>query len=158
MDSIETDYLVIGAGATAMAFTDSLIAEADADVVMVDRRHSPGGHWNDDYPFVRLHQPSALYGVVSRPLGNDRIDDAGPNAGWRRVVDATHTESSLPSTHMPSFGVDPDAQLVTPNQLVGLSEPASGLTALGSGKTAMDTCCWLVDNGRPRCDPLDPPS
>ena len=82
MPEIETDYLVVGAGASGMAFTDALIAASDAEVVMVDRRHRPGGHWNDDYPFVRLHQPSALYGVASRPLGQDRIDEAGINAGF----------------------------------------------------------------------------
>ncbi len=26
----------------------------------------PGGHWTRAYPFVRLHQPSAYYGVNSR--------------------------------------------------------------------------------------------
>jgi len=56
--SIEADYLVIGAGATAMAFVDTLVNETDARVVMVDRNHSPGGQWNSAYPFVRLHQPS----------------------------------------------------------------------------------------------------
>lgn len=206
MAVIEADYLVVGAGAIGMAFTDSLIAESGADVVMVDRRHGPGGHWNDDYPFVRLHQPSALYGVVSRRLGHDRIDEGGPNAGFyerataaelcdyygrvldehlipsgqvrflgmhdyigevsgefelrslvtgkttsvrvrRSLVDATYMESSLPSTHAPSFGVDPDARLVTPNELVSLSAPASAFTVIGAGKTAMDACCWLVDNG-----------
>jgi cation diffusion facilitator CzcD-associated flavoprotein CzcO len=50
-------------------------------VVLVDRRHGPGGHWNDAYPFVRLHAPSALYGVNSRQLGSDVIDQDGPNAG-----------------------------------------------------------------------------
>ena len=54
----------------------------DAEVVLVDRRHRPGGHWLDAYPFVRLHQPSAYYGVESRTLGNDRIDEHGPNAGF----------------------------------------------------------------------------
>ncbi|MCU1346378.1 MAG: hypothetical protein JWL70_2644, partial [Acidimicrobiia bacterium] len=78
---LEADYLVIGAGAAAMAFTDALLSASDATVLMVDRRHGPGGHWNDAYPFVRLHQPSAFYGVNSRHLGNDRIDDTGPNAG-----------------------------------------------------------------------------
>ena len=82
MPDIETDYLVVGAGASGMAFTDALIASSDAEVVMVDRRHRPGGHWNDDYPFVRLHQPSALYGVASRVLGQDRIDESGINAGF----------------------------------------------------------------------------
>lgn len=79
---IETDYLVVGAGAAGMAFTDELVARSDADVVMVDRRDRPGGHWNDAYPFVRLHQASANYGVNSRPLGNDSIDTTGLNAGF----------------------------------------------------------------------------
>jgi hypothetical protein len=203
---LQTDYLVIGAGASGMAFTDTLIGESDAEVLMVDRRHRPGGHWNDDYPFVRLHQPSAMYGVLSRPLGGDRIDDAGPNAGFyerataaeicgyygrvlderllasrqvrflgmhdylgsesgehsirsrltgdvtsvrarRKTVDATYIESSLPSTHTPAFDVASDARLVTPNELVHLADAPSGFTVIGAGKTAMDTCCWLVDNG-----------
>jgi NAD(P)-binding Rossmann-like domain len=79
---IETDYLIVGAGAAGLAFADALIAASDADVVLVDRRHSPGGHWNDVYPFVRLHQPSAFYGVNSRVLGSDLIDSTGPNAGF----------------------------------------------------------------------------
>jgi hypothetical protein len=82
LDSINADYLVIGAGATGMAFTDALIADSDATVVLADRRHAPGGHWNDAYPFVRLHQPSAFYGVNSLPLGHDRIDESGLNAGF----------------------------------------------------------------------------
>src|SRR5215212_3395930 len=61
---IETDYLVVGAGASGMAFTDALIGSSEAEVVVVDRRDRPGGHWNDDYSFVRLHQPSAFYGVA----------------------------------------------------------------------------------------------
>lgn len=82
MAGIETDYLVVGAGAAGMAFADALIADSDADVVLVDRRHRPGGHWNDAYPFVRLHQPSAFYRVNSRILGTDSIDKTGPNAGF----------------------------------------------------------------------------
>lgn len=82
MNTIETDYLVVGAGAAGMAFTDTLIAHSDADVIMVDRRHAPGGHWHDAYPFVRLHQPSATYGVHSRRLGNDAIDSQGTDAGY----------------------------------------------------------------------------
>ncbi len=79
---LETDYLVVGCGAAGMAFTDSLIAHSGADVIMVDRRDAPGGHWNDAYPFVRLHQPSAFYGVNSRVLGSDSIDGTGLNAGF----------------------------------------------------------------------------
>lgn len=203
---VETDYLIVGAGAAGMAFTDALIADSDADVVMVDRRHAPGGHWNDGYPFLRLHQPSAYYGVNSRALGNDRVDETGPNAGFyerasgaevrdyygrvldeqllpsgrvrffgmsdyvggnshehtivsrltgkattvrvrRKLVDATYMQVTLPIHHTPSYTVDPDVRFLTPHGLVSLSETGSGFTIIGAGKTAMDTCGWLIDQG-----------
>ncbi|MDQ3933041.1 MAG: NAD(P)-binding protein [Actinomycetota bacterium] len=203
---IDTDYLVIGAGASGMAFTDALIQESDAEVVMVDRQHRPGGHWNHAYPFVRLHQPSASYGVNSRALGTESIDTTGPNAGFyerataveicdyyrgvledhllpsgkvrflggcdyvengsnghaitsrltgktttvrvrRKVVDGTYLASSVPATHTPGFTVASDAQLIPVGDLVAVSEPPSGYTILGAGKTAMDACNWLLDNG-----------
>ena len=78
---IETDYLVVGAGATGMIFVDELLTHSNARIVMVDRRFRPGGHWNDAYPFVRLHQPSAFYGAGSRELGSRRVETSGPNAG-----------------------------------------------------------------------------
>lgn len=87
-EAIETDYLVVGAGAAAMAFTDALLAHSDATVTVVDRRHAPGGHWNDAYPYVRLHQPSALYGVSSVPLGHDTLDVEGTNAGFYELAGA----------------------------------------------------------------------
>ena len=70
---VDADYLVVGAGATGMAFTDALIDHADVRVAMVDRRHGVGGHWLDAYPFVRLHQASSFYGVPSTPLGGGRV-------------------------------------------------------------------------------------
>ncbi|MBV9311738.1 MAG: NAD(P)-binding protein [Solirubrobacterales bacterium] len=79
---METDYLVVGAGATGLAFTDTLVAEADVEVTVVDRQAAPGGHWLHAYPFVRLHTPSAYYGVNSLALGEDRIDQDGENAGF----------------------------------------------------------------------------
>lgn len=78
---LETDYLVVGAGAMSLAFVDTLLDETDADVVIVDRYDKPGGHWRVAYDFVRLHQPSGYYGVNSRLLGRDRIEPDGYNAG-----------------------------------------------------------------------------
>lgn len=79
--SVEVDYLVVGAGAAGMAFTDALIDHAEVRVAMVDRRHSVGGHWLEAYPFVRLHQASAFYGVASTLLGGGRVQQHGPEAG-----------------------------------------------------------------------------
>lgn len=81
MEPFETDYLVIGAGATGLAFADTLLQESEARICIVDQRAQPGGHWNDAYPFVALHQPSAFYGVNSLELGTRRKDTVGHNAG-----------------------------------------------------------------------------
>jgi hypothetical protein len=81
MKKLLTDYLVVGSGAMGMAFTDVLLTETDANIIIVDKHHQPGGHWNDAYPFVRLHQPSAFYGVNSKKLGNNTIDATGLNKG-----------------------------------------------------------------------------
>lgn len=79
---LTTDYLVVGAGATGLAFVDALVSEADVEVTMVDRLPAAGGHWLHAYPFLRLHTPSAYYGVNSLPLGADRLDEAGENTGF----------------------------------------------------------------------------
>ncbi len=206
MRRIETDYLIVGAGAGGMAFADMMLTRSQADLVIVDRRHQPGGHWRDAYPFVRLHQPSAIYGVDSTTLGSDRIDTFGPNAGFyerasaaeicayydellerrflpsgrvrffglcdyagdmeddhlltcrltgaktqvaarQRVVDATFLETAVPATEPVAFDVEPGARLVPPNALVALTQPARGYTVIGSGKTGMDCCVWLLQQG-----------
>lgn len=81
MRSLETDYLVVGAGAMGMAFTDALIEHSDVHVTLVDRRHSAGGHWQDAYSFVQLHQTSLFYGVASTALGGGRLQTSGPERG-----------------------------------------------------------------------------
>src|ERR1700742_2670645 len=81
METLDTDYLVVGAGAMGMAFVDALIDHADVHVTLVDRRHAPGGHWQDAYPFFQLHQASLFYGVASTVLGGGRVQRTGPETG-----------------------------------------------------------------------------
>ena len=85
--AVEADYLVVGAGAMGMAYTDALIDHADVRVALVDRRRGPGGHWRQAYPFVRLHQASSFYGVASTVLGGGRIQEDGPEAGLHERAD-----------------------------------------------------------------------
>ena len=94
MADFETDYLVIGAGAVGMAFADTLLAEdPDAHITIVDKHAKPGGHWNDAYSFVALHQPSAFYGVNSMELGDPRLDDHGPNKGLFPLASGTEVSA-----------------------------------------------------------------
>jgi hypothetical protein len=80
------DYLVVGAGAAGLAFVDSVFHETDATFAIVDRRHAPGGHWNDAYPFVALHQPASSYGLASVPFGDGHLDTEGYNAGLESLA------------------------------------------------------------------------
>ncbi|MDN5743942.1 MAG: pyridine nucleotide-disulfide oxidoreductase, partial [Nocardioidaceae bacterium] len=79
-ERISADYLVVGAGAMSLAFVDVILQHDErARIVMVDKRPAPGGHWNDAYPFVRLHQPALFYGLHSSDLGTGGGDLAsGP--------------------------------------------------------------------------------
>jgi hypothetical protein len=202
MQTIQADYLVVGAGAMGMAFVDTLIAESDATVVLVDRNDQPGGHWLSAYPYVRLHQPSAYYGVNSRRLGSDSIDASGWNEGFwelaggsevvayydtvmrqhllpsgrvryfpmsefggtdddgagrfrtlggeeyrvevaKRIVDATYLSVVVASMRPPEYAVADGVTCIPPNGLP--RQPVrSQYVIVGAGKTAMDTCSWLL--------------
>lgn len=201
---ITADYLVIGTGAMGMAFVDTLVSDTKSTVVMVDRYARPGGHWTTAYPFVRLHQPSAFYGVNSRPLGEDKIDQVGLNKGlsematvdevcayysivmhqtflpsgrvkyypkheylgegeWRstvtgklfridsgsktKIVDATYMKVKVPSMGPPPYEVASGVQIVTPNDLPKTARPYGAYTVVGSGKTGIDACLWLLNQG-----------
>ena len=198
---IEVDYLIKGAGAAGMAFADSLVTETEATIAIVDRHHRPGGHWNHAYPFVRLHQPSAFYGVNSRPLGSGAKDEVGLNKGFyelasgsevlsyfdlvmrqsflpsgrvryfpmselsddgmitslvsgqrraimaRKIVDATYSNTLVPSIQPPRYAVAPEIVCVPLNDLPRIAKPHAAYVVIGAGKTGMDACLWLLENG-----------
>ncbi len=52
---------------------------------IVDRNDQPGGHWTTAYPFVRLHQPSAYYGVNSRQSRQRHHRPWRPERGLLRI-------------------------------------------------------------------------
>jgi NAD(P)-binding Rossmann-like domain len=93
MHHLETDYLIIGSGAVGLAFADTLVQETNAHITIVDRHGKPGGHWNDAYSFVTLHQPSAFYGVNSLELGSGRKDTLGVNAGLYELATGAEVSS-----------------------------------------------------------------
>jgi hypothetical protein len=210
--TLETDYLVVGAGAMGMAFTDVIVAESQASVLIVDRHDAPGGHWNDAYPFVRLHSASANYGVNSRPLGEDTIDQIGLNRGFyehasaaeiceyfdrvmrkqflpsgrvkyfpfcdyqggfrsdsqvngrfsslasgvehrvivrKAIVDATFTDTAVPSRRPPKYTIAPGMRCIPPNALPGIDSVVKQYVVIGAGKTGIDTCLWLLAHDVP---------
>ena len=103
---LETDYLVIGAGAMGMAFTDVILSETDADLIVIDQNAKPGGHWNHAYPFVTLHQPSSFYGVSSKELSRGQLDQVGLNKGMGDLASGhevlAYYEQVMNHTFLPS--------------------------------------------------------
>ncbi len=215
---LQADYLIVGSGAVGMAFADSIFHESQASMVIVDRHHGPGGHWNDAYPFVRLHQPSSFYGVNSRKLGNNGLDTdplnpgmteratsaeilayyeglmqdmlasgrvrylpmtsyvgplangvpAGPDSSdnspdsytvtsllsgaithiqvARKVVDTSYLNTAVPSTHPPKYAIAEGIECMPLNNLPKVKARPSGYVVVGSGKTGIDACLWLLAN------------
>ncbi|MEM9939911.1 MAG: FAD/NAD(P)-binding protein [Pseudomonadota bacterium] len=82
---LEADYVIVGTGAVGMSFADTILHESDASVILIDRFAKPGGHWNDAYPFVQLHQPAAYYGVSSRKLETGWREKGGLNDGLHEL-------------------------------------------------------------------------
>jgi cation diffusion facilitator CzcD-associated flavoprotein CzcO len=168
---IEADYLVVGAGATGMIFVDEMLTHSDARFVIVDRRFRCGGHWNDAYPFVRLHQPSAFYGAGSRELGSRRIETSGPNAGLFQQATGSeitaYFEQLMQERFLPSgrvqflplhdyrgdWGGDPGGARPSRHQAVSLA--TGEVTDIRVAKKVVDTTFYRIStpltHERPAC-------
>lgn len=201
---LTTDYLIVGSGAIGMAFADILVEESNATLIIIDKYPKPGGHWNHAYPFVRLHQPAAFYGVSSKELSNGKIDDKGLNKGYgnlsslteimdyysevmheqflasgrvqyfpnceylgdhrfrslttgeefqvavqKKLVNATHLTTKVPSTHTPNFSREENVSFQPINELPQFLEGPDHYCVIGGGKTGMDAILYLLENNIP---------
>lgn len=70
------DVCIVGAGLTGInaLFAASRYLRHDQKVILLDRRKRTGGMWVDVYPYVRLHQPHAMFtaGNIKWTLDRDR--------------------------------------------------------------------------------------
>lgn len=140
-----------------MAFVDTLVSDTKATIVMVDRYEQPGGHWRIAYPFVRLHQPSAFYGVNSRPLGENRIDQVGGNKGLSELatVDEVCAYYSIVmnSTFLPSGRVKYFPKHEYEGEGTWRSMVTGNTFSVGKDTTIVDATCMRV-----RVPSMGPPS
>ncbi|WP_203581334.1 NAD(P)-binding protein [Microbacterium hibisci] len=89
----------------------------------------------------------------SEYLGDGRITSllsgARFHAPGARIVDARYLSPDIPSLTPPPFAVEDGARVVAVNELVRLGEAPERFVVVGAGKTATDTCVWLLQNGVP---------
>ncbi|WP_426320298.1 NAD(P)-binding protein [Microbacterium sp. E-13] len=64
-----------------------------------------------------------------------------------RVVDARYLSPDIPLLTPPPFAVEDGAQVVAVNELVRIAQAPAHYVIVGAGKTATDTCVWLLHNG-----------
>jgi len=64
-----------------------------------------------------------------------------------RVVDARYLSPDIPLLTPPPFAVEDGARVVAVNELVRIAEAPGHYVIVGAGKTATDTCVWLLQNG-----------
>jgi len=145
MRTIEADYLVVGAGAMGMAFIDTLVSETEARVVVVDRNHQPGGHWTMAYPFVRLHQPSAFYGVNSVRLGSDTVDHIGWNEGLYELATAGEVCAYYDHVMRRQFLPTGRVSYFPMSEYRGLHDGKGRFTTLAGADYAVDVARRVVD-------------
>jgi hypothetical protein len=80
--------------------------------------------------------------VITSLLSGDRVSVTA-----HRFVDATHSKMRVPSTTPPSYAVSSDVACVPLNELPRVAHAYDEFVVIGAGKTGMDACIWLLDNG-----------
>ena len=72
---IRVKYAIIGAGQTGLQFLDRCLAKKAGTVGIVDAQKDIGGHWTQQYSFVKLHAPKATYGIDPSNWSGDVFKD-----------------------------------------------------------------------------------
>lgn len=78
-----------------------------------------------------------------------RLSGKATKVTARKIVDCTHLNTTVPSTHTPNFQVGADVAFMPLNDLPLISELPKGFTIIGGGKTGIDAILWLLENHVP---------
>lgn len=65
----------------------------------------------------------------------------------KKTIDATFLKTSVPSTHEPSYTIDDGVNFIALNDLPKIKQPPAGFVVIGAGKTGIDACLWLLEQG-----------
>jgi len=80
-------------------------------------------------------------GVFEHRLSGNQI-----TATASKIVDCTHLNTTVPSTHTPNFTVADDVRFMPLNDLPLITDAPKGFTVVGGGKTGIDAILWLLEN------------
>lgn len=75
-------------------------------------------------------------------IGSDKV--VHPVVAYKKMVNATWTQSEVPSRHQRPFIVTPEVCCIAPNDAPDSLAGRDNFFVVGSGKTAIDTLLWLL--------------
>ena len=75
------------------------------------------------------------------------VSDASYTIDADKTVDATFMNVQVPAMGAPSYEVAEGVECVAPNALVGLGGQWDNYVIVGAGKTSIDACLFLLENG-----------
>ncbi len=78
---------------------------------------------------------------------NSLIGGQETRVKYKKLVDATRLTVDVPAEHTPAFTIADGVNFMPLNELPTLKSAPKGYVVIGSGKTGMDACLWLLQNG-----------
>lgn len=70
---LETEYLILGSGATGIAFVNKILIQGTTDrITLLDKHAQPGGHRNDTNAYASLH-PTGPWPITIAGVGRDPL-------------------------------------------------------------------------------------
>ena len=129
----------INAGFHEAAGVDELCAYYEK---VMDQHFLPSGR-------VR-HHPCSDYSIGSdgRHLITSRLTGEVQEVRvWHKPIDTGYLEGRIPDTSPPAFEVAEGVRGVPAGDIVRVTEWPERYVVIGTGKTALDTCVWLLSQG-----------
>ena len=87
-------------------------------------------------------------------VGDHRFVSRLTEASWqarvrRKLVDTTYLEGAIPATDPPPFAVADGVRCVPAGEIAKVEGRPERFVIIGAGKTALDACTWLLEQGVP---------
>ena len=79
----------------------------------------------------------------------NRLSGQKTTATATKIVDCTHLNTTVPSTHSPNFTIGEEVRFMPLNDLPLVTDAPKGFTVVGGGKTGIDAILWLLENHVP---------
>ncbi len=76
-----------------------------------------------------------------------KLSGASYDVAYDKLVNCTYLNTTVPLTHTPNFDVADNVRFMPLNALPNITNTPDAYVIIGGGKTGIDACLWLLENG-----------